>query len=89
MVTCDQPPETVVEVRGLSKRFGTTTVLNNISLQIRRGEFLSLLGWTDAEVSEKNEQYDTADNPRQDDGHEDQVQHDALAPEIVAKCQSH
>ena len=44
MVTCDQPPETVVEVRGLSKRFGTTTVLNNISLQIRRGEFLSLLG---------------------------------------------
>jgi len=44
MVTRDTPAETVVEARGLSKRFGTTTVLNNISLSIRRGEFLSLLG---------------------------------------------
>jgi spermidine/putrescine transport system ATP-binding protein len=44
MVMSDQQPQTVVEARGLSKRFGTTTVLNNISLQIRRGEFLSLLG---------------------------------------------
>jgi len=44
MVTSETLAETVVEARGLSKRFGTTTVLNNISLTIRRGEFLSLLG---------------------------------------------
>lgn len=36
--------EPIVEARGLSKRFGDTTVLNNVSLSIERGEFLSLLG---------------------------------------------
>lgn len=44
MVISEKPADTVVEVRGLSKRFGTTTVLNNISLHIQRGEFISLLG---------------------------------------------
>lgn len=34
----------IVEARGLSKRFGSTTVLSNVSLSIQRGEFLSLLG---------------------------------------------
>ncbi|MES2534493.1 MAG: ABC transporter ATP-binding protein [Pseudomonadota bacterium] len=34
----------IVEIRRVSKRFGATTVLNDVSLDIRRGEFLSLLG---------------------------------------------
>lgn len=33
-----------VELQGISKRFGATTVLENVSLRIRRGEFFSLLG---------------------------------------------
>ena len=34
----------LLEVRGISKRFNRTEVLNNISLQIAPGEFLTLLG---------------------------------------------
>jgi spermidine/putrescine transport system ATP-binding protein len=33
-----------VAVRGVSKRFETTIALDNVSLDIRRGEFISLLG---------------------------------------------
>jgi spermidine/putrescine transport system ATP-binding protein len=33
-----------VEVRGLSKRFGATLALDDVSLTVRAGEFLSLLG---------------------------------------------
>src|SRR6266705_7187731 len=34
----------LVEVRNVGKRFGTTEVLKNISLNIASGEFLTLLG---------------------------------------------
>ena len=34
----------VVTIRGLFKRFGTATVLDDVNLGVRRGEFLSLLG---------------------------------------------
>ncbi|MCS7274630.1 MAG: ABC transporter ATP-binding protein [Candidatus Bipolaricaulota bacterium] len=33
-----------VELRGVSKRFGATTVLDHVSLQVQKGEFFSLLG---------------------------------------------
>lgn len=36
--------ETAVHVRGLSRAFGATTVLDGLDLDIRRGEFLVLLG---------------------------------------------
>lgn len=36
--------EHAVEILDVSKRFGATTVLDHVSLDIRRGEFLSLLG---------------------------------------------
>ena len=36
--------EIAVEIHDVSKRFGATTVLDRVSLDIRRGEFLSLLG---------------------------------------------
>ena len=36
--------ETSVEIRNLSKRFGETAAVDSVSLDIRRGEFFSLLG---------------------------------------------
>ena len=33
-----------VEFRGITKRFGSMTAVNNVNLQVRKGEFLSLLG---------------------------------------------
>src|SRR5690349_16560834 len=36
--------ETAVSVRGVTKTFGEVTALDNVSLDIRRGEFFSLLG---------------------------------------------
>ena len=33
-----------VEFRGITKRFGSMTAVNNVNLQVRQGEFLSLLG---------------------------------------------
>lgn len=33
-----------VEIIDVSKQFGNTSVLNRISLEVRKGEFLSLLG---------------------------------------------
>jgi spermidine/putrescine ABC transporter ATP-binding subunit len=38
------PGETVLEVRGVSKRFGAREVLKTLSLEIAAGEFLTLLG---------------------------------------------
>ena len=36
--------DAVVRLEGVSKRFGALTVLDNLDLEIRRGEFLTLLG---------------------------------------------
>jgi len=36
--------ETSVEIRGLTKRFGEVAAVDSVSLDIRRGEFFSLLG---------------------------------------------
>ena len=36
--------EHVVEMRGISKRFGTVQALNNVDLELRRGELLGLVG---------------------------------------------
>ena len=33
-----------VEFRGITKRFGDVAAVNNVSLQVHKGEFLSLLG---------------------------------------------
>ena len=33
-----------VEFRGITKRFGDLAAVDNVSLQVRKGEFLSLLG---------------------------------------------
>jgi spermidine/putrescine transport system ATP-binding protein len=41
-VTADQACD--VEFRGVTKRFGSLTAVNAVSLQVRKGEFLSLLG---------------------------------------------
>lgn len=38
------PPDLVIDVRGMTKRFGTRTVVNDISLQVRRGEVCGFLG---------------------------------------------
>jgi ABC-type Fe3+/spermidine/putrescine transport system ATPase subunit len=38
------PGSTLLDVRAVAKNFGVTPVLKNISLQITRGEFLTLLG---------------------------------------------
>lgn len=40
------PPQEVpeLELRGVTKRFGTVTAVDSVSLAIRRGEFFSLLG---------------------------------------------
>lgn len=36
--------EVIIEARGLSKRFGRITALDNMNLQIREGEFLTVFG---------------------------------------------
>jgi spermidine/putrescine ABC transporter ATP-binding subunit len=38
------PGEFDVEFRGITKRFGDLAAVDNVSLQVRKGEFLSLLG---------------------------------------------
>ncbi|HTR04198.1 MAG TPA: ABC transporter ATP-binding protein [Thermoanaerobaculia bacterium] len=38
------PAETSVEIRGLTKRFGDVAAVDGVSLDIRKGEFFSLLG---------------------------------------------
>ena len=39
-----QSPQYDVEFRGITKRFGSLTAVNAVDLQVRKGEFLSLLG---------------------------------------------
>ena len=38
------PSEPMVELRGVSKRYGDLAAVRDVSLTIRRGEFLTLLG---------------------------------------------
>jgi spermidine/putrescine transport system ATP-binding protein len=40
----DQSADCIVEARNITKRYGTHTALANLSLEVRRGEFLTLLG---------------------------------------------
>lgn len=40
----NSPRETILELSGISKSFGDTPVLRGISLDIRRGEFITFLG---------------------------------------------
>lgn len=42
--TIADKPEIAVSIRGVTKQFGDVTALDNISLDIKRGEFFSLLG---------------------------------------------
>jgi ABC-2 type transport system ATP-binding protein len=39
-----QDDSLAVDIRGLNKRFGSTTVLNDLGLQVRKGEVLAFLG---------------------------------------------
>ena len=36
--------ENVIDVRGLTKRFGGRTVVDDVSMQVRRGEIVGFLG---------------------------------------------
>jgi ABC-2 type transport system ATP-binding protein len=38
------PPDLVIDVQGITKRFGDRTVVNNIPMQVRRGEIYGFLG---------------------------------------------
>jgi ABC-2 type transport system ATP-binding protein len=38
------PPDLVIDVRGITKRFAERTVVNDIALQVRRGEIYGFLG---------------------------------------------
>ena len=38
------PPDLVIDVQGITKRFGHRTVVNNIRMQVRRGEIYGFLG---------------------------------------------
>ena len=40
----EELPQCIVELRSISKRYGENTALEDFSLQVRRGEFLTLLG---------------------------------------------
>ena len=40
----DAGKETLLELKGISKSFGTTDVLKDIDLSIERGEFITFLG---------------------------------------------
>lgn len=45
---CVQPVETVIEVRGLSNRFGPQVVHENLDLDLYRGEILGVVGGSGA-----------------------------------------
>ena len=36
--------ENIIEMRNISKSFGDKCILNNVSISVKRGEFLTLLG---------------------------------------------
>ena len=36
--------ENIIEIRNVSKSFGEKCVLNNVSISVKQGEFLTLLG---------------------------------------------
>ena len=36
--------QNIIEIKNVSKTYGDNTVLNNLSLNIRKNEFLTLLG---------------------------------------------
>ena len=36
--------ENIIEIKNISKNFGEKRVLNDVSLYVKRGEFLTLLG---------------------------------------------
>jgi spermidine/putrescine transport system ATP-binding protein len=38
------PANSMIEIRGVTKRFGSFTAVNDISLSVREGEFITLLG---------------------------------------------
>lgn len=40
----ERPPTAVIDVAGITKRFGAKTVVNGIDLQVRRGEIYGFLG---------------------------------------------
>lgn len=40
----DKNPEILLDIRNLKKSFGDTTVLEDISLQVRKGEIVSIIG---------------------------------------------
>jgi polar amino acid transport system ATP-binding protein len=40
----DTKPDTLLDIRGLTKRFGTTEVLKGVDLRLRRGEVVSIIG---------------------------------------------
>lgn len=39
--------QNIIEIQGVSKVYGDNTVLDNLSLNIRKNEFLTLLGLVD------------------------------------------
>ncbi len=43
-ISTNADPAYDVEFRAVTKRFGTLTAVDAVSLKVRRGEFLSLLG---------------------------------------------
>ena len=40
----DRPAESLISIRGVGKRFGSTTVLDDVNLEIGESEFLTILG---------------------------------------------
>jgi len=40
----DESPDCIVELRNVGQRYGEHTALEEFSLSVRRGEFLTLLG---------------------------------------------
>jgi ABC-2 type transport system ATP-binding protein len=44
MMTTARPDEVVIDIHGLTKRFGDKTVVDNVSLDVRRGEIVGFLG---------------------------------------------
>jgi ABC-2 type transport system ATP-binding protein len=43
-MAADRPEEIVIDIQGLTKRFGNKTVVDDVSLDVRRGEIVGFLG---------------------------------------------